>query len=114
MRLKSFRGENVQLELGDKDLADLLCLMTEGAEPRRHSSAAVGEAGAGRGLTNLSSGFIVFKSASLIEFKDALRLLDGCSRGTQRVLTVWPGRYGHWLVLGSDGSKVSVEPSSSY
>lgn len=88
--------------------------MVIGALPRRQAPGVVGGEGAGRGVENLSSGFMVFKSASLMELNEALRFLSECSMGTQRVLTVWPGRYGQAFVEGRDGSYVSVEPSSSY
>lgn len=100
LRLKSFRGENNQRELGDGDLAGRFCgCIRSGAVPTRRAGS-VGGLGAGLGETNLLAGFMVLKSSSRSDVNEALRFLRDCSTGTQRVLTVWPGRYGQVVVEG--------------
>lgn len=68
----------------------------------------------GKGFINFVAGSIVLKSSAWMEFADALRERDERSTGTKRVLTVWPGIYGHMVVQGIVASKVSVDPSTSY
>ena len=114
LRLKSFFGENDQLEPGDSERADRLCRMEAGADATCRIGVCPRGHGAGRGVVNLCLGFIVFRSVARIEFKEALLFLELCSTGTQSVLTVCPGRYGQWFVVDSVGSCVSVVPSSSY
>jgi hypothetical protein len=99
LRLKSFRGEKIQRELGDGDLAGrFCCCIRSGAVPIRRAGS--GGVGAGLGETNLLAGSIVLKSSSRSDVKDALRFLRDCSTGIQSVLTVCPGRYGHVFVEG--------------
>jgi hypothetical protein len=57
---------------------------------------------------------MVLKSSSRSDVSEALRLRPDCSTGIQRVLTVWPGRYGQVVVDGWVGSWVSEDASSSY
>jgi hypothetical protein len=113
LRLKSFRGENSQRELGEGDLAGRFCgCIRSGAVPSRRAGS--GGLGAGLGETNLLAGSMVLKSSSRSDVNEALRFLFDCSTGIQSVLTVWPGRYGQVLVEGCEGSWVSEDASSSY
>lgn len=52
----------------------------------------------------LSWGDIVLKSSRRTELRDALRFLSDFSVGTHIIFTVWPGKYGHVVVVGSEGS----------
>jgi hypothetical protein len=112
LRLNSFRAEKCQRELGDGDLDGYFCCIRSGAVPSRRAGS--GGVGAGLGATNLLEGSIVLKSASCSDVNEALRFLPDCSTGIQRVLRVWPGRYGQVFVDGCKGSCVSEAPSSSY
>jgi hypothetical protein len=99
LRLKSFRAEKCQRELGDGDLDGRVCCgIRRGAVPSRRAGS--GGVGAGLGEMNLLAGSIVLKSASCSDVNEALRFLSDCSTGIQRVLTVWPGRYGQVVVDG--------------
>ena len=60
--------------LGERDRAEDWCRSVCGEEPSRGPAMAPGAGGAGRGVTNLSLGFMVIKSAFLIEVREALRL----------------------------------------
>lgn len=64
------------------------------------NSEAAGSDGAGGSVRNLSLGSIVLKLAPRKEFIDTLLDLSERSRGTSRVLTVWPGRKGQAEVVG--------------
>jgi hypothetical protein len=99
LRLKSFRGEKFQRELGEGERAGRFWgCMRRGAVPSRRAGS--GGVGAGLGDTNLLAGSIVLKSSSRSEFIDALRFRRDCSTGMKSVLTVWPGRYGQVVVEG--------------
>jgi len=59
-RLKSLRGEKLQPEPGERDLADRLWLRRRGALPILRKVVDDSEGtGAGRGVANLSAGFMV-------------------------------------------------------
>lgn len=73
-----------------------------------------GLAGGGRGVKNLSSGFMVFTSP-FTELVDALRVRIGLtSTGTWSRFTGWPGRRGQVVVDGTEESCISVPSSDSY
>lgn len=94
LRLKSFLGEKVQLELGERERADRLCRIDDGAVATCRIGVCLEGDGTGRGVVNLSLGFMVLRSVARIEFSDALLFLEVCSTGSQSVFTVCPGRYG--------------------
>jgi hypothetical protein len=61
--------------------------------------------GAGLGVTYRSSGFRVWTALEMETEEDLLRLTNlSVSQGTSSTLRVWPGRSGHMLVDGCDGS----------
>ena len=84
------------------------------ADPRRRSERDCAGTGAGVGDSNRVSGSIVMKDSTCIELVEALLCLKVCSKGTTRVLTVCPGKYGQVFVDGCAGSCISVDPSISY
>jgi hypothetical protein len=114
LREQSFRADQFQPNPGERDRAERFRCGTAGAVLRRRVPNVPGGAGAGLGVRNLSCGFMVMKYPSRMEVSEALLSLRDFCMGTHRVLTVWPGRYGHLVVEGRDGSWVSVAPSSSY
>jgi hypothetical protein len=113
-RLNSFLGEKDQVEPGESERADRLCVTVEGAVASRRAVEAGINDGGGLGLVYLSLGFMVLMSVSRIEVRDALRFLRLRSTGTHSVLTVCPGRYGQPVVHGFVESCTSVVPSNSY
>jgi hypothetical protein len=75
----------------------------------------VGFAGAGRGLRNLSVGFIVRYSEHIeltLSFRDRPLLLR--AKGTFRTLISWPGSIGQVVVDGSAELWNSISSSSVY
>lgn len=114
LRLNSFLGEKDQVEPGESERADRLCVTVEGAVASRRAVMVGINDGGGLGLVYLSFGSIVLMSLSRTELRDALRFLRLRSTGTHSVLTVCPGRYGQSVVDGSVESCTSVVPSNSY
>lgn len=99
--------------IGDTDLADLFLSVAAGDVFRRFSCGR-GMAGAARGVRYLSAGFMVWICPDMA-LSEALRSRKGLTcMGTFRILTDWPGRYGHAVVEGREVLCISVPSLSSY
>lgn len=98
LRVKSFLGDH-QLcdDVDGRERSEILCFkLGDGAVGRRclgpRKSGMAGRMGGFLGVRNLSSGFMVIKSSSVMELSEARRLLYGFSAGITMMLTVWPGK----------------------